>query len=474
MQTSPHKESQGVDIRLGEPQPRAADSPAAVPLRVVMLVANPCINDSRVIKEAETLAAAGHMVRVVCRETEDAPDREIINGVEYLRVKWPQNLSKLREVVANRRRYRSPLERAASVSLSVANLVITAHESVRRALRTMFRSVRRPVRRFLAQLLQFSFTRLAMPDAAAEWQPDVVHAHDLMTLPAAVKTARRLGAGVVYDAHELEQHRSNPGPLWARLWTRHHERKYAPLADRVVTVSDSIADHLEAELNVQRPLVVFNSPTVMSDKPRHRDVRGDLGLSDDVPLGVYVGGITFGRGLEELVEALAFAPEIHLATVGQRLPETENKMRELARRLSVEGRLHMLEPVRPHEVVPYISTADFGVYAMQNICLNHEYARPTKLFEMTMAGLPVAIASLTEMRRFIERTGTGIVMDETEPKDIARAMREVYARREELKPTPTRLAEIFAEFGWPSQARKLRDLYSSLARDETRRRCAAV
>ena len=152
----------------------------------------------------------------------------------------------------------------------------------------------------------------------------------------------------------------------------------------------------------------------------------------------------------------------------------EDKMRGIARRLRVEGRLHMLESVHPHEVVPYISTADFGVYAMQNICLNHEYARPTKLFEMTMAGLPIAIANLTEMRRLIEHTETGIVMDETEPKDIARAMREVYARREELKPTPTRLAEIFAEFGWPSQAKKLRDLYGSLARDETRRRRAAV
>ena len=464
MQTSPHKESQGVDIRLGEPQPRAADGPAAVPLRVVMLVANPCINDSRVIKEAETLAAAGHMVRVVCRETEDAPDREIINGVEYLRVKWPRNLSMLRGILANRRRYRSPLERAASVSLSVASLVITAQESVQRALRTTFLSVRRFVRSFLAQLLQFSFTRLAMSDAAAEWQPDVVHAHDLITLPAAVKTARGLGARVVYDAHELEQHRSNPGPLWARLWTRYHEHKYAPLADRVVTVSDSIADHLEAELNVQRPLVVFNSPMVMSDKPWKGDVRSDLGLSDDVPLCVYVGKLTTNRGLEKLIEALARTDEFHLAAIGPRVPMVEQTIHDIAQALNVQGRLHILDAVPPDRVVPYIRTGDLSVIPTQDICLSYRYSMPNKLFESVFAGLPVVVSDLPDMRRFVERTGTGIVMNQTDPEDIGRALREAYARRADLAPSPERMCKNVGDYGWGTQGQNLIALYDSLSR----------
>ena len=336
--------------------------------------------------------------------------------------------------------------------------------SVRRALRMMFRSVARPIRRFRAHLLKFSFTRLAVADAAAEWQPDVIHAHDLITLPAAVETARGLGARVIYDAHELEQHRSNPGPLWARLWTRHHEHKYAPLADRVVTVSDSIANHLEAELNVQRPLVVFNSPTVMSDKPGHRDVRGDLSLPDNAPLVIYVGKLTTNRGLEMVVEALARADEIHFVCVGPRVPIVEQSVRDLAQTLNVQGRLHILDPVPPDSIVPYIRTADLSVIPTQDASLSYRYSMPNKLFESVFAGLPVVVSDLPDMRRFVERTGTGIVMKQADPKDIARALREAYARRADFALSPERMCKIVGDYGWDTQGQKLIALYDSLPR----------
>ena len=474
MEVSQHKGSQGVYIRSGEPRPRAADGPPAVPLRVVMLVATSCINDGRVIKEAETLTAAGHMVRVVCRETEGAPDREIINGVEYLRVKWPRDLSKLREVFANRRRYRSSLERKASVSLFVASLVVdlaiivlralrTTFRSVRRALKTKVRSVRRLVGSFLVQLLQFSLTRLAISDAASEWQPDVIHAHDLITLPAAVKTARRLGARVVADLHELEEHRNPPKSWFWRLWTRYHERRYIPQADEVIVVSNSAAQYLADSCKIEPPLVIFNAPEVSSERSSQRDVRRDLGLSSSTPLAVYVGGIGINRGVDQLVRALRDLPDFHLALVGPRKAQHEETIRALAREFGHDDRIHILDPVPYQEVVPYISSADIGVYALQNVCLNHDYAMPNKIFEMTLAGLPVAVSNLTDMGRFIRYTGTGLTMDETDPRDIVRVMKDVYERRDELRPSPSRLLELTTEFSWRAQGKNLANLYNELA-----------
>ena len=463
MEVSQHKGSQGVDISSGEPRPRAADSPPAVPLRVVMLLATSCINDGRVIKEAETLAAAGHMVRVVCRQTEAAPDREIINGVEYLRVKWPRNLSMLRGFLANWRPYWLPLERAASVSISIARTAIHLAMGVQRALRTTYRSVLRPVRRFLAQLLQFSSTRLAMSDAAAKWQPDVIHAHDLITLPAAVKMARRLGACVVHDAHELEEHRNPPKSWFWRLWTRHHERRYIPQADEVIVVSNSAAEYLADSCKIDPPVVVFNAPEVSSEKSSRRDLRQDLGLSSSTPLAIYVGAIGINRGVAQLVRALRDLPEFHLALVGPRKAQHEEPIRALAREFGLDDRIHILDPVPYQEVVPYISRADIGVYALQNVCLNHDYAMPNKIFEMTLAGLPVAVSNLTDMGRFIRYTGTGLTMDETDPRDIARVMKDVYERRDELRPSPSRLLELTTEFSWRAQGEKLANLYSEFA-----------
>ena len=51
-----------------------------------MLVNNPCVYDSRVVKSAETLAALGYSVTVVCRGDVGLADSVLKNGVRYSRV----------------------------------------------------------------------------------------------------------------------------------------------------------------------------------------------------------------------------------------------------------------------------------------------------------------------------------------------------------------------------------------------------
>ncbi|MEP5152739.1 glycosyltransferase family 4 protein [Planktotalea sp.] len=60
------------------------------PLRVAMVVPNPCNPDYRVVKQAETLAAAGHEVCIFCTRPvgSDLPDLETINAVDYRRLDW--------------------------------------------------------------------------------------------------------------------------------------------------------------------------------------------------------------------------------------------------------------------------------------------------------------------------------------------------------------------------------------------------
>ncbi len=62
-----------------------------------MLVFNPCAPDHRVTKEAEYLASTGKQVRVYCLLKEGLPERETINGVEYLRfgINWSKTLRRI-------------------------------------------------------------------------------------------------------------------------------------------------------------------------------------------------------------------------------------------------------------------------------------------------------------------------------------------------------------------------------------------
>lgn len=60
------------------------------PIKVAIVVPNPCDPDYRVVKQAEALVRAGYDVRVFCTKPygSNLPDLEVVNGVEYARRLW--------------------------------------------------------------------------------------------------------------------------------------------------------------------------------------------------------------------------------------------------------------------------------------------------------------------------------------------------------------------------------------------------
>jgi glycosyltransferase involved in cell wall biosynthesis len=312
-------------------------------------------------------------------------------------------------------------------------------------------------------VLKYSLVTLAAERSIKGYKPQVIHAHDLLALPAAVKVAALVDAKVVYDSHELERHRN--GQRWIARWiSAHQERRHIKRADAIVTVCDSIARHLADCYHVDVPCVVMNAPNLIDMKQRTVTVRDDVGVPAAKPLAIYVGKATFSRGLEEVIEALGYCEEFHLVVVGPASAQMREELTDLACRRGVCARFSMLNSVPHDELISYIRTADIGVVPTQNACLSYQYSLPNKLFEMTFAGLPICISDLTEQRRFVGFTRNGIVMDETDPRDIARAMREVYARRDELKLNEDRFEATTEKYAWQAQEARLTELYRALIR----------
>lgn len=58
------------------------------PKKIAIVVPNPCNPDYRVIRQAETLARAGHEVRLYATKNAHTPPYEEFNGVKYIRSNW--------------------------------------------------------------------------------------------------------------------------------------------------------------------------------------------------------------------------------------------------------------------------------------------------------------------------------------------------------------------------------------------------
>ena len=310
----------------------------------------------------------------------------------------------------------------------------------------------RVVLRSIYWLVEFEKFGLAARPKVESLLPEIIHAHDLATLPIGGSIALKIGAKLVYDSHELEMHRNSSYPWLVWRWRHYLERNYIRRADAVITVSDSIADHLKKDYKIDRPVVIMNAPDLENHSPPGRSIRNVIGLGSDDILAVYVGSVTINRGLDLCVRALIHVPEVHLALVGPRRKATEDEILSLARDLGVRDRLYLIDPVKPNEIVSFISDANLSVLPIQNVCLSYYYCMPNKLLESVFAGLPVAVADLFELRRFVEKYGCGLVMDQTDPEDIARKIRQLATERETYRLSGEMLATLKATYSWSSRA----------------------
>lgn len=485
-------------------------APAAGRPHVVMLVANDVTTDSRVKKEARAVADAGYRVTVLGVAADGRRSLERLGDVLVVRVPvafqlrderdrkrrshrdWrppfvgypaksaqsarKQALKARRTELTGRSGGRlaalrlSAAERAAWLRAGVGNRADKAFRFGWRAWDGVAARTPWPARWRQVHPVAYDY-ELAFGPLLDQLAPDAVHAHDMHVIGVAVRAAeraRRQGRrlAVVYDAHEYVPGLSRYGPRTARFiaaWA-HHEREYIGRADRVITVSPAIARTLHRRYRLDRePAVVINSPSMTElgdgDVP---GLRSRIGLGPDVPLLVYSGGVTKARGVETAVEALPSLPGVHLAVVS--VPHIAiapvEQLRALAGRLGVGDRVHFLDPVRPDEVVAFLSSADVGLIPILRYP-SHEMALPNKVFEYAFAGLPVVTSDMPSLTEFMHQSGIGEVYRVGDAADLAAKVRTVLA-----DPAPYRARlerpEFRQEVSWEGQARRLGELYAEL------------
>jgi glycosyltransferase involved in cell wall biosynthesis len=294
----------------------------------------------------------------------------------------------------------------------------------------------------------------------------VFHAHDLNTLFPALIAARRAGGRTVYDSHELSLEAGTSaqiGGLRRRALTI-YERVMIRRADATITVNTSIAGELASRYGVQEPLVVMNCPPCRNGYPRDPILRRKAGLGPTDRVVLYQGGFGEGRGLLELVAAMAFVPDAVLVFLGEGV--LRERLEAMARELSLEASVRFLPSVPQSELLAHSSSADVGVVPFQNSSLNNYLATPNKIFEYLMAGVPVVTSDFPEMARIVRENRVGSVFDPRKPEAIAAAIREVIFNpgHDDMRERAALVART--RYSWEIESQKLIGLYSKVATAE--------
>ena len=415
----------------GTERPGAGDpAPPIVPQRAVLVLSTPEGHDSRSLRIASTLASRGHEVTILARRgpdaaaSEDSPD-----GYRIVRVGAPPPARAARPL-RGIRRVPGELERLAGIG----------------------RAMRRQSREAVAV------------DPGA----DVYHGMAIQGIPIALSLRGRSGGRVLYDARDLYPESGNLARMAApvRRLAGLAERHWARRSDGIITVNDELAAILARRFDRPLPSVVMNClPTWTPPADRDRRFHELLGLAPETRVVLYHGGFLPSRGIEILAAAVRRLTAVALVAMGDG-PLRPN-LERLAAESRTDGRVHVLPPVPPADLVGWIAAADVGGMVNQPVSRNERISTPNKLFECLAAGVPVVSSDFPGRRRIViedPEGPLGAVCDPTDPDAVAAALREVLDRPAEAAADLRRrvLAAAHARWTWERQAATLLDVYGRL------------
>jgi len=414
-------------------------------IKVSMIVWNEFLNDARVLKEAETLTAAGYDVIVHALKLQPSTTKQVTldSGIEIQRVSHTFFSGKLKRFFVSFGK--------STTSNSGVDKNPGSQPRHSRAVKQVS---------FLRRVYLLStrmFTHLRLAAAMIRANPDVVHSHDVNTLPTAwlVKVFTR--ARLVYDAHEISTDRE--GYASFRNFVARVEKFITPKAALTMTTTDTRAKFFARAYGIKRPLVLQNRPRYSVPQISNR-IREELAITDELPIVLYQGGIQQGRGLRRIVDAAKLVTDAHFVFIGG--GRLEQPLKDKVNALGLGHKVHFIPTVALAELPSYTSSADIGVQAIENTCLNHFSTDSNKLFEYLIAGLPIVATNMPEIRKIVQQYEFGHIVTEGNTEELAQAVQSLVnnvAEREEFAKNARKAAKVL---NWDAQEKAFVDAYKEV------------
>lgn len=306
-------------------------------------------------------------------------------------------------------------------------------------------------------------------DSIPNHRADVVHCHNLDTLPAATRIAKSTGAKLVYDAHELFPFQETDRGFQS-YWEQ-QEQQHIGGCDAVIAVNRTMALELSRRYQIGEPVVIHNSGEVpQTAKLPEAEFLAHFSPSVEPARFagcfkvLFQGSLNPLRNLDNLVRSFGRLDDsFQLFLLGDGL--LRNELASSIRRLGLSN-VHLGDWVPQESLPAYTPHADLGMipYESPKDLLNMRCCSPNKLFEYMAADVPMCVSDLPELRRTVERFELGGVYEMQSADQIATAIRDCRSRIERGEFPQNRRHEALAEFGWPTQRDRLLALYDTLSR----------
>ena len=234
-------------------------------------------------------------------------------------------------------------------------------------------------------------------------------------------------------------------------------------ASQVLTVSDEFKDVLASEIRCRKPLAaLYNGVDITQFRPRPKAMcRREVGLPEDGPIALYVGGLIHRKGVDVLLRALAsdtgFQEQglsLFLAGEGPQL----SSLRAQASAMELEIRVNFVGKVSKNQMHLWMGAADMLVLP------SYSEGRPNVVLEAMACGTPVIATAVNGTREVVTDEDDGLLFEPGDAVGLARCMTRLLVEPELAERLSANGPEKIRRLGlsWQAHGRRLMGIYHDI------------
>ena len=308
---------------------------------------------------------------------------------------------------------------------------------------------------FFSKSKSFKKALKKLEEKIVEYEPTIVHAHDLEVLDVAINVKNKLGSKIIFDSHEDWPMMEKVQNWFIGKYYEIKQKKLIGKVDALLTVSDELA------LRLGGGTVLYNSELL---KTVNEPVLHDRFGLDGIVAG-YIGGLRRPI-LEEILEAASKVNALSVLIVGGP-PKGQS------------GYTNMIEELEELAIEKGANAKFTGPlpYSMMNECyaacdilmVGHYvdermrgYALPKKLLDSMAYKVPVIVGPYEARQKIVERYECGLVTE-----DWADALSTLANDKELRKKMGENGYKAFKmNYSWELQEKKMLEVYGELLKEE--------
>lgn len=277
---------------------------------------------------------------------------------------------------------------------------------------------------------------------------DVIGAIDLDSILACSVAASLKRIPFTYDAHEYfaELPEIVVRPSIKKFW-KQVERFAVPKAKRSYTVCNSYARLFENEY--KQEFEIIRNATVLEEL--------DFPIIEE-PYILYQGAVNVGRGVEEMIQAMAQV-DCKMIICGK--GDNYETCRQLVRDLKLEEKVFFKGYVPPEELKNYTLNAYIGFTLFSDEGVSYRLSLANRFFDYMHSGVPQIAIDFPEYRRINDQFEVAVLVEDLAIDNLVQAINSILENRNNYDRLRNNCLKARKKYNWQEEEKKLIAIYDS-------------